>query len=306
MTAYYVQPEPSASGGEAYWLEGYAVGDAKFAAAQSDGTSTTLTAPTRVQLTGMLSEGEVASLFGGNRVVAGALAQSPASATLAGFARVRPTGMQVDATSTTLIASTRVKSSQAISRAKYVLFDYWQYGYDYAGDAGNVKIAASVTYNSNGVLSSAASEVDAGVTRKRQTGYLSEANVTSFAGSLRIRDGIGIQSDATGTFLVPETTRIVTVAYLTEGQSTVFGALSEKWIDQAEDADVWTDQSEDADNWTVLTTFTDPYVREMYWALGYTVTQDYDETWTILGEQSETWTPIPEASKTWTTQSPLT
>ena len=49
MTAYYVQPEPSASGGEAYWLEGYAVGDAKFAAAQSDGTSTKLIASSRVK-----------------------------------------------------------------------------------------------------------------------------------------------------------------------------------------------------------------------------------------------------------------
>ena len=81
MTAYYVQPEPSASGGETYWLEGYAVGDAKFAAAQSDGTSTSLTAPTRVQIAAMLSEAEVTSLFGGNRVVAAGVSQNPASAT---------------------------------------------------------------------------------------------------------------------------------------------------------------------------------------------------------------------------------
>lgn len=288
MTAYYVQPDPSAVGGEAYWLEGYAVGDAKFAAAQSDATSASLVASSRVKETGLLSEGDVTSLFGGNRVVAAGISQSPASATLTGIARVRQSGWLSSATSTTLIASSRVKLSQAISRAQYADSEYWNYGYDYDGDAGIVTISATAIYNSNGVLPAATSATDIGVTRKRQTGYLSQAQVAAFAGSLRIRNNIGIRSDATGTFLVPQTTRIVNVAYLTQGQSITLASLSEKWIDQAEDADIWTD-------------IIPNYVEDGYWALGYTISDGatYGETWTDITEPEDDWSDISIAASTW-------
>ena len=288
MTAYYVQPDPSAVGGEAYWLEGYAVGDAKFAAAQSDATSASLVAPSRVKETGLLSEGDVTSLFGGNRVVAAGISQSPASATLTGIARVRQSGWLSSATSTTLIASSRVKLSQAISRAQYADSEYWNYGYDYDGDAGIVTISATAIYNSNGVLSAATSATDIGSTRKLQSGYLSQAQVAAFAGSLRIRDGIGIRSDATGTFLVPQTTRIVNVAYLTQGQSIALASLSEKWIDQAEDADIWTD-------------IIPNYVEDGYWVLGYTISDGatYGETWADIDEPEDDWSDISIAASTW-------
>ena len=52
MTSYYVEPDPTAAGGETYWLEGYAVGDAKFAGMASAGASATDIAGQRIHLTG--------------------------------------------------------------------------------------------------------------------------------------------------------------------------------------------------------------------------------------------------------------
>ena len=124
MTAYYVQPEPSASGGETYWLEGYAVGDAKFGGAVSAATGAMLNAPTRVQSTGYLSNGSAiskfggnrvrfsgiapqatsSSLFGGNRVAFGALSSGPSGQAILGGTAIRTSGAKSAALSTTLIS----------------------------------------------------------------------------------------------------------------------------------------------------------------------------------------------------------
>jgi len=258
MTAYYVQPEPSASGGEAYWLEGYAVGDAKFAAAQSDGTSTTLTAPTRVQIAAMLSEGEVTSLFGGNRVVAGALAQSPASATLTGVTRIRFGSIRADATSTTLIGATRVRSPAVVSQSLYVVDDYWFNDYAEYGKASSTIIAANKT-TSTGVLSEATSTNLTGVTRVRPLGILSSGSSTVNASSGVTRTNIGSLSVGVSATIAGGAMTYNSNAFLQEASSTVLASLSEKWIDLAEDTDNWTDLSEDTSIWTDVSEDTDTW-----------------------------------------------
>jgi hypothetical protein len=259
MTAYYVQPEPSASGGETYWLEGYAVGDAKFAAAQSDGTSTTLTAPTRVQFAAMLSEGEVTSLFGGNRVVAGALAQSPASATLTGVTRIRTTGVQASATSTTLIGAVRVRTSGNLSEAQSTMLN-----------GGNLIIDAYVVprslyvdagyYEPNYVdyAISSYSLVQPNVIRTRTAAAPSaQSTVQSSAGMLRTNTGslsVGVSATIAGGAMTYNSN-----AFLQEASSTILASLSEKWIDLAEDTDNWTDLSEDTSIWTDVSEDTDTW-----------------------------------------------
>jgi hypothetical protein len=259
MTAYYVQPEPSASGGEAYWLEGYAVGDAKFAAAQSDGTSTTLTAPTRVQIAAMLSEGEVTSLFGGNRVVAGALAQSPASATLTGVTRVRTTGVQAVATSTTLVGAVRVRTGANLSEAQSaglvggnLIIDAYIVPRSLYVDAGY--------YEPNYVdyAISSYSLVQPNVIRTRTAAAPSaQSTVQSSAGVTRTNIGslsVGVSATIAGGAMTYNSN-----AFLQEATSTVLASLSEKWIDLAEDTDNWTDLTEDTSIWTDVAEDTDTW-----------------------------------------------
>ena len=257
MTAYYVQPEPSAAGGEAYWLEGYAVGDAKFAAAQSDGTSTTLTAPTRVRFAGLRADGTSSSLFGGNRVVAGALVQEPVTATVTGVTRVRQGSIRADGTSDTLIASVRVRNPAAVSQSRYVLADYWENGYVNYGDASNVKIAGNKT-TSSGVLSTGVSTAFIGVTRVKPSSMLAiaEAEVDAAAGVTRTN--IGVLSDANGVFIINGNVSYASSA-VSEAVSAALGALTIKWLDQAEDQDVWTNISEDTDIWTDVSEDTDTW-----------------------------------------------
>jgi hypothetical protein len=286
MTAYYVQPEPSAAGGETYWLEGYAVGDAKFAAAQSDGTSTTLAAPTRIQLTGMLSEAEVTSLFGGNRVVAAGVSQSPASATVTGSVRIRTAGMRSSSIGTTLVGGYRVRANGSLSQATITAL-----------------IGANATFDAYAVPRSL--YVDAGYYEPNYVDYaissysLVQPNV--------IRTRIGIASNAQGTMpvsagLIRTNTGALSVglsatiaggamtynsnAFLQEAASTVLASLSEKWIDLAEDGDIWTDQAEDTDTWSLVA--------------------EASGTWTSISEDTDIWTDVSEDTDTWTTQSPLT
>ena len=123
MTSYYVEPDPTASGGETYWLEGYAVGDAKFAGIATDSTSATDIAGQRIHLTGFLSEGEsetdiggnrirfvsivpqgtATTFFGGNRVASRVLIQEASGATLTGASRIRFTGAKSAGVTTTII-----------------------------------------------------------------------------------------------------------------------------------------------------------------------------------------------------------
>ena len=124
MTAYYVAPDPTAAGGEAYWIEGYAVGDAKLAAVATAGVggmdmgavrvresgnltqaaSTSLIGGTRVRFSGLASGANVTSLFGGNRVVARCLIQEGGSANLTGVTRVRFTAIVHEGTVTSIIS----------------------------------------------------------------------------------------------------------------------------------------------------------------------------------------------------------
>jgi len=53
MTTYYVAPDPAASGGENYWVEGYAVNDPKFSGMLATATATTLAGSTRVRFSGI-------------------------------------------------------------------------------------------------------------------------------------------------------------------------------------------------------------------------------------------------------------
>jgi hypothetical protein len=103
MTSYYVEPDPTAAGGEAYWLEGYAVGDAKFAGMVSAGTSVTDIGGERIHLTGFLSEGTSTTFFGGNRVASRVLVQEASGATLTGASRIRFTGAKSAGVTTTII-----------------------------------------------------------------------------------------------------------------------------------------------------------------------------------------------------------
>ena len=259
MTAYYVQPEPSASGGEAYWLEGYAVGDAKFAAAQSDGISTTLTAPTRVQIAAMLSEGEVTSLFGGNRVVAGALAQSPASATLTGVTRIRTAGVRSSSTGTTLVGGYRVRPNGSLSQATATTLI-----------GANAKFSAYIVprslyvdagyYEPNYVdyAISSYSLVQPNLIRTRTAAAPSaQSTVQSSAGVTRTNIGslsVGVSATIAGGAMTYNSN-----AFLQEASSTVLASLSEKWIDLAEDTDNWTDLSEDTSIWTDVSEDTDTW-----------------------------------------------
>lgn len=262
MTAYYVQPEPSAAGGETYWLEGYAVGDAKFAAAQSGGTSTTLTAPTRVQLTGMLSEGEVTSLFGGNRVVAGALAQSPASATLTGVTRIRTTGVQASSTSTTLIGAVRVRTSGSLSEAQSTMLS----GGNFTVDAYVVPRSLYVDagyYEPNYVdyAISSYSLVQPNVIRTRIAAAPSAQSVVQSSAGM-LRTNIGSLSVGVSATIASGAMTYNSNAFLQEASSTVLASLSEKWIDVAEDTDNWTDLTEDTSIWTDVSEDTDTWTTQ--------------------------------------------
>lgn len=266
MTAYYVQPEPSAAGGETYWLEGYAVGDAKFAAAQSDGTSTTLAAPTRVQLAGILSEGEVTSLFGGNRVVAGALAQSPASATLTGITRVRTTGVQAAAASTTLVGAVRVRTGGSLSEAQSTGLVGGNFIIDAYAVPRSLYVDAGY-YEPNYVdyAISSYSLVQPNVIRTR-IGIAPSAQGTMPVSAGLIRTNTGALSVGLSATIAGGAMTYNSNAFLQEAASTVLASLSEKWIDLAEDTDnwtdlsevtsIWTDVSEDNDTWTDLSPLT--------------------------------------------------
>ena len=102
MTAYYVEPDPLAAGGEAYWLEGYAVGDAKLAALAPAGVGVMDMGAVRVRESGNQSEtfsesigvggfsylfgvdisGTSSSFYGGNRVLSAAISKDAGSATV--------------------------------------------------------------------------------------------------------------------------------------------------------------------------------------------------------------------------------
>jgi len=224
MTAYYVQPEPSASGGEAYWLEGYAVGDAKFAAAQSDGTSTTLIASSRVKETGLRADGTSSSLFGGNRVVAGALVQEPVTATVTGVTRVRQGSIRADGTSNTLIASVRVRSPAAISQSRYVLADYWEYGYADYGKNSSTLIAGNKTTDI-GALSAASTTSLIGVTRVKPSSMLAIAETEVNVSGGAIRANIGVLSDASGVFVINGNVSYA-ISSLSYAVSKALGALT--------------------------------------------------------------------------------
>lgn len=140
MTAYYVQPEPSASGGETYWLEGYAEGDAKFGGAVLAATASMLNAPTRVQSTGYLSNGSAtskfggnrirfsriatqatsSSLFGGNRVALGALSSGPSGQAILGGMAIKTSGAKSAALSTTLISGRLKWELDAVDQEAWV------------------------------------------------------------------------------------------------------------------------------------------------------------------------------------------
>lgn len=284
MTAYYVQPEPSASGGEAYWLEGYAVGDAKFAAAQSDGTSTTLIASSRVKETGLRSDGTSSSLFGGNRVVAGALVQEPVTATVTGVTRVRQGSIRADGTSTTLIGGNRIRpvgslteatattliggnatySAHFVPRSYYVNAGYWEPNYvDYAVSSHLIVQPEIV----------------------KPTGASALASSSTLIASNRIRTKVGVLSDANGIFIINGSFTTDSGA-VSAAVAEALAALSEKWLDQAEDADVWTDQAEDGDSWTNVV--------------------EASGTWTTVSEDTDIWTDVSEDTDTWTDLSPLT
>lgn len=247
MTAYYVQPEPSAVGGEAYWLEGYAVGDAKFAAAQSDAVSATLAASSRVKLTGLRADGTSSSFFGGNRVFSGALVQEPVTATVSGVTRVRQGSIRADGASDTLIGGGRKRSagmkSEAevvtvanavatydpviVPRSLYVETGYWAPNYVDYTISSHSSVQPSIVKPSGASLLSSSSTITAG-------------NRTT---------GAGAQSDATAAPLIGGnvTVSAVPVSY---AAASILAALSEKWLTQAEDQDVWSDVGEDADIWT--------------------------------------------------------
>jgi len=284
MTAYYVQPEPSAAGGEAYWLEGYAVGDAKFAAAQSDGTSTTLIASSRVKETGLRADSTSTSLFGGNRVVAGALVQEPVTATVTGVTRVRQGSIRADGASTTLMGVVRVRTSGAASQSLYVIDDYWVNGYADYGDGSSVRIAGNKTTNS-GVLSAGSATTLIGVTRVKPSSMLAIAEVEVDAAGGAIRTNIGVLSDANGIFVINGNVTYASSA-VSEAVSAALGALTIKWLDQAEDQDAWTDQTEDGDTWTNVV--------------------EASGTWTTVSEDGDIWTDVSEDTDTWVDKSPLT
>lgn len=259
MTAYYVQPEPSASGGETYWLEGYAVGDAKFAAAQSDGTSTSLTAPTRVQITGMLSEAEVTSLFGGNRVVAAGVSQNPASATVTGSVRIRTTGIRSSSTGTTLVGGYRVRPNGSLSQATATTLI-----------GANVKFSAYIVprslyvdagyYEPNYVDYAISSYATVQPSIVKPTGASALATSTPLVsgGRKRTKTGAAVLGEATP--IIAASVTYSSNALLTQASSTVLASLSEKWIDLAEDGDIWTDQAEDTSIWTDVSEDTDTWV----------------------------------------------
>jgi hypothetical protein len=249
MTAYYVQPEPSAVGGETYWLEGYAVGDAKFAAAQSDAVSATLAASSRVKLTGLRADGTSSSFFGGNRVFSGALVQEPVTATVSGVTRVRQGSIRADGASDTLIGGNRVfplgalttATSQfltsanatydafALTRDLYVESGYWVTGYtEYSEPKSQMIFQPEIV---------------------KSTGASSLATSSTLAYSGRIRANIGSLVDANGAIVISANT-VSNGGASSSSLSNTLAALSEKWLTQAEDQDVWSDVGEDADIWT--------------------------------------------------------
>lgn len=261
MTAYYVQPEPSASGGEAYWLEGYAVGDAKFAAAQSDGTSTTLIASSRVKETGLRSDGTSTSLFGGNRVVAGALVQEPVTATVTGVTRVRQGSIRADGTSTTLIGGNRVRpigvlsegiattlaggnatyDAFALTRDLYVEGGYWNTGYtEYSAPKTKV-IVQPIVLKFAGVSSSAASSM-----------------LTS-AGS--IRGSAGILSEGQASTIASGSMTYSSLV-ISAATSTALGALSRKWTRFEPVDETWTDASDVSELWTEIDDTTETWTTQ--------------------------------------------
>lgn len=140
MTAYYVEPDPLAAGGEAYWLEGYAVGDAKLAGLASSGasavdtgairvresghltqaSSTSITASTRVKFTGLASGANVTTFFGGNRVAARAIVQEGGSANLAGVTRIRIVAVAHEGTITTVISGRKKWEPEAAPVDQFV------------------------------------------------------------------------------------------------------------------------------------------------------------------------------------------
>lgn len=133
MTVYYAEPDPTAAGGEAYWLEGYAVGDAKFAGMASAATGDTDISGQRIHFAGIapqatsatdiggnrlhfvsiVHQGTSATFFGGNRVSSRVLIQEASGAALTGSSRVRFNAAQSQGTATTIIIGRKLWEPEA-------------------------------------------------------------------------------------------------------------------------------------------------------------------------------------------------
>lgn len=133
MTVYYAEPDPTAAGGETYWLEGYAVGDAKFAGMASAATGDTDISGERIHLAGIASQatsatdiggnrlrfvsivhqGTSATFFGGNRVASRVLIQEASGAALTGSSRVRFNAAKSQGTATTIIIGGKLWEPEA-------------------------------------------------------------------------------------------------------------------------------------------------------------------------------------------------
>jgi hypothetical protein len=117
MTAYYVEPDPVAAGGEEYWIEGYAEFDAKLSAAQSDASSATDIGATRVVFSGYLTQGNVITLIGPTRVRQGSIVSNPTSSSFFGGNRIASAALSQNAASATVVNPVRVLFGALMSTA---------------------------------------------------------------------------------------------------------------------------------------------------------------------------------------------
>jgi hypothetical protein len=155
-------------------------------------------------------------------------------------------------------------SPAVVPRSLYVDTGYWAANYvDYA-ISSHVSVQAEIV---------------------KPTGASALATSSTLAASNRIRTQVGVLSDANGIFII-NANATLNFAAVSEAVGEAFAALSEKWLDQAEDADVWSDQAEDGDTWTDIV--------------------EASGTWANVSEDTDIWTDVSEDTDTWTDLSPLT
>ena len=262
---YYVEPDPSATGGEAYWLEGYAVGDAKLAAFAPTSASEADVSGFRVQSSGYLTEGASVVLGAPTRLLSTAAAISPVnyyvqagywddgyaletraeqSEVLIGSSKLFDLGMLLGSVSEVDLAPILLKTSGVLSES----------------ESETIIPGEKIAYSSG--VSISESEMDAASVRVRTTFLISENEIATIFGANYIAASTVIPFPESESVL--NATRIATAGSRFIGLSSALVAGRKKWEDEAESVDDWTEIFAATDTWTTISAPADAWTEVTY------------------------------------------